>query len=178
MIFLMIGRIVKTIGGRYRNLAKGGFLMRKCCTILLLSLVLLSAAMMPVLAARPVERIHARHVVNRTALVIIAAQKAARTGHEYLGLGRSVAHQRFARQLFREGFYFRAIIHSLRARTLAVNVIRRNKAELIKEATLDKIESSYAQKSPPDQELDQQVEKDTEKDDSAVDINIDVDIDI
>lgn len=152
--------------------------MKKYSAILLLSLVLLSAAIMPVLAARPMERIHARQVIKRSALVIIAAQKAARTGHEYAGLGKSVAHQKFARRLFREGFYFRAITHSLRARTIAVNVIRRNKAEVIKEATLDKIEKIYAQKCPPDKELDREVENDAEKDEPAVDINIDVDIDI
>jgi hypothetical protein len=133
---------------------------------------------MPVLAInRPLERKDARHIINRTALVIIAAQKEARSGQVYAGLGGAVAHQRYARELFRKGFYLWAINHSLRGRVLAVQVIRRNKGAEINEATLDKVEKFYIKKLPPDKELDRQIAKDAGQDDAAVDVNIEEDID-
>lgn len=150
--------------------------MRKSYIALFLSLVFLAISIMPVFAGRPLERNHARHVFRRTALVIVTAQKAAREGKQYVGLGKSIAHQRFARQLYKEGFYFRAVTHSLRARTIAIQVIRRNKAELIKEATLDKIENIYYQKMPPNEHLDRQVAQNSDKDESAVDIDIEIEI--
>lgn len=150
--------------------------MRKFLVCCWLGMVLLSLSVMPAFARTPHIRADARHVINRSAVVIVAAQQAAKFGHQYLGLGKAVAHQRFARMLFRNGYYFRALTHSLRARALATEVIRLNKTAMMEETTLDQVEQKYTSKLPPDQDLDQQVEKNTEKDNTAADIDIGVDL--
>jgi len=148
--------------------------MRKYVICFWLSMALLSLSVIPVSAAAPLVRTDARHVISRSAVVIAAAQKAAKLGNQYMGLGKAVAHQRFARILFRNGYYFRAIAHSLRARALAVEVIRLNKAAIVEEAALDQKEQNYTPKLPSDKDLDQKVEKDLGKDDAAADIGVDL----
>jgi hypothetical protein len=74
------------------------------------------------------ERSKAREVLRVTADYLIRAQRAARLGHYHFGLGKAYAHQEEARRLYRDGFYRRAIAHSLRARQIAQDVIDGNRA--------------------------------------------------
>ena len=122
-------------------------------------------------------RNHARHAIERTAVVLVAAQKAARAGHKYDGLARAVAHQLFAREMYARERYHEAIHHSLRARALAVDVIRANGAKLLKEANLDALEKNYANESPPGEELDLKIVALLGQDKMAVFVRIELDID-
>ncbi|MGE5582244.1 MAG: hypothetical protein ACM3X9_06870 [Bacillota bacterium] len=103
--------------------------------------------------------VEARHVIGRTAAVIMAARRSAAQGDRYEGLGLALAHQVLARELYRHGNYPEAIFHSLRARILAARVIQLNKNDLLNEALYDRMEAKYAQSMPPDQELDQQLKQ-------------------
>jgi hypothetical protein len=124
------------------------------------------------------EKIHSRQGIHRTAVVIIAAQNAARTEHRYAGLARAVAHQRYARRLYQEGLYVRAIHQSLRARRLVIVVLKFNRAETVEEAAYNRIEAGYMTNSPPDNNLDQEMAGETiGKDEEAVSVHIDLDID-
>ena len=148
--------------------------------LLICSLILsfiLALGIPATLAAQPgpVQK-HARYVIHRTAVVLVAAQKAALKGGDYAGLGRAVAHQNHARKLFRDGFYVDAIYHSLRARAIAADVITRNKADLVAEARLDTLESRYAKKSPPDQDLDLAIKVKIDDDHTAAKLQIELDI--
>ncbi len=79
-------------------------------------------------AVRHADKVHARRVIRRTAYVILAAQKQVREGKNYTGdLARSIAHQRFARKLFFQGEFLRAMHQSRRARQFAILAIQANK---------------------------------------------------
>jgi hypothetical protein len=79
-------------------------------------------------AARKADKIHARRVIRRTAIVIRHAQTCLQQNKNYTGdLARSVAHQRFARRLYFQGKYLRAMHQSRRARQLALLSIHANK---------------------------------------------------
>ncbi|MGE5550979.1 MAG: hypothetical protein ACM3ZC_10690 [Bacteroidota bacterium] len=123
-------------------------------------------------------RFHARHVIRRTAAVVMAAQKAARRGGKYFGLARTVGHQLYARKQYARGSYLDAIYHSLRARTLAVQVIKLNGAALVREAALDRTEKNYAAKMPAEKDLDQKLEgEDLGTDENAAGILVETELD-
>ena len=50
------------------------------------------------------RRTNARHVISRSAVVIAAAQKAAKLGNQYMGLGKAVAIKDLP------GYYFEMVI--------------------------------------------------------------------
>lgn len=102
---------------------------------------------------RKKERDDARYVINRTASVISRAQRSTKIGHFYNGIARSIAHQNKARELYRAGRYRDAIFHSLRARKLAMNVIRGNRDNWAGYSR-DEREERYARMSPKDKDLD------------------------
>lgn len=79
-------------------------------------------------AAHHADKMHAKRVLRRTAIVIRHAQTCVRDNKNYTGdLAKSIAHQRFARKLYFEGKYLRAMHQSRRARQLAVLAIQANK---------------------------------------------------
>lgn len=79
-------------------------------------------------AAHRADKLHAKRVLRRTAIVIRHAQTCVRDNKNYTGdLAKSVAHQRFARKLYFEGKYLRAMHQSRRARQLAILSIKANK---------------------------------------------------
>lgn len=130
------------------------------------------------LAAGNKQRNHAKHAINRTAVVLIDAQKCAVAGGKYAGLGRAVGQQMIARDLFRQGHYQQAIQHTLRSRTLAVKIIKLNNRKMIREAKFDRIEKKYMKKTP--KEISDTNDKAKSKDISdadAVKVKVDVDID-
>lgn len=73
----------------------------------------------------------AHQVLRRTAEYLIQAQHNSRKYHgNYHGLGRAIAHQNRARQLYFEGWYDRAIAHSIQARRIAIGIIRQNRGRI------------------------------------------------
>lgn len=79
-------------------------------------------------AARQADKVHARRVIRRTAIVIRHAHTLVKENKNYTGdLARSIAHQRFARKLYFEGRYLRAMHQSRRGRQLALLSIKANK---------------------------------------------------
>lgn len=78
--------------------------------------------------AQPGKRLLARRAIRKTATVIIYTQKQVKENKVYTGnLARAVRHQRYARFLFRQGKYGRAVHHTRRARRLAFLAIQANK---------------------------------------------------
>jgi hypothetical protein len=113
--------------------------------------------------AQPLERLRAARFLNRTSVVLLAAQKQLQAGKIYTGdLARAVAHQRFARKLFFTRRFIQAIYHSRRARMLAFNVIRINRGVLQKDYDFNAQEAEYSKSAPSDKELDQQVGNDSD----------------
>ena len=78
--------------------------------------------------APQLSKAEAASVINRSAAIIRTAQRFAVEGEKYQGMGLSVGHQLYARQLYFQGDYPNAGFHSLRARELAGRVISLNKA--------------------------------------------------
>lgn len=149
--------------------------MKRIIILLVLTVILvLNSA--PMSAHFNPEKNQARHVIQRTAAVLVAAQKAAAREEKYFGLARAVTHQMHARELYRQGFYADAIYHSLRGRELAALVIRENRGEFVRESVLDRMELKYKNSSPSDDQLDVKIQYLKITDDSAMKIKIDLDI--
>lgn len=122
------------------------------------------------------EREDARYIINRTASVISRAQRAARIGHYYDGFARSIAHQHKARELFQARHHREAIFHSLRARRLAMQVIRGNRENWSGYAWDDR-EERYGHMAPNDRDLDVQVDwSKVGNDDAAVRIRFNLNV--
>jgi hypothetical protein len=113
------------------------------------------------------EREDARYIINRTASVILRAQRTARINRYYAGFARAVAHQNKARELFLARRYREAIFHSLQARRLAMLVIRGNR-ENWPGYSRDEREERYVRMAPSDRDLDIQVDWSKVGNDDAV----------
>lgn len=132
--------------------------------------------------ASPALRVKSKRVIRRTAIVLLAAQNDLKTGKVYTGnFARAIAHQRFARNLWRKGMYLRAIHHSRRARVLAFSVINANKGVMKGDYNFDKEEQGLAKGAPADDQLDKDLEKESPgfstKDEDFINIVVD-DIDL
>lgn len=114
-------------------------------------------------AVRHAEKMHAKRVIRRTAIVIRHAQTCVQQNKNYTGdLARSVAHQRFARKLYFQGNYMRAMHQSRRARQLAILSIKANKGtEPAGSANEKEDEDIMDQEKVADTDLDAEVEKDS-----------------
>jgi hypothetical protein len=75
----------------------------------------------------PGGRVRANQVIHETDNYLRRAQKAARFGPYRYGLGKALAHQEEARNLYFEGQYQRSIAHSLHARKIAQDIIEENR---------------------------------------------------
>ena len=72
----------------------------------------------------------ARAMIKKTAVVILYAHEKVKENKVYTGdLARAVKHQRFAKQLYVQGRYLRAMDHTRRARLLAFRAIKANKGQ-------------------------------------------------
>ncbi|MCA6364885.1 MAG: hypothetical protein IM638_17775 [Bacteroidetes bacterium] len=113
-------------------------------------------------AARRAEKVHARRVIRRTAAVILVAQKKVKENKVYTGnLARSIAHQRYARRLYLQGRYLRAMHHSRRARQLAILAIKANNGTETADMTYNKEDEEIMNAEPvSDKELDDELDKD------------------
>jgi hypothetical protein len=116
-----------------------------------------------------VKRRTSRRILIRTRLVIIHAQKTAKEGKEYKGLGNCLRHQRIARRLHIRRRYFFSVLHSLRARKLAVLIIHNNKGTLIKETNLTREEERLLKNSPGDEALDKELDEKYKNEAPAID---------
>lgn len=116
-----------------------------------------------------VRRRRSVRVLIRTRLVIIHAQKTAKLGKKYLGLGSCLRHQRIARRLHFRKRYLLSALHSLRSRKLAVGIIKNNKGTLIKEADFTKEEERLLKNSPGDEALDKELDEKYKKEIPPID---------
>lgn len=114
-------------------------------------------------AVRHAEKMHAKRVIRRTAIVIRHAQTCVQQNKNYTGdLARSIAHQRYARKLYFQGNYMRAMHQSRRARQLAILSIKANKGtEPAGSANEKEDEDIMNQEKVADTDLDAEVEKDS-----------------
>ncbi len=110
---------------------------------------------------QPGQRIAARKCIRRTAVVLVHAQKKLKENKVYTGnMVKAVRHQRYARFLFRQGKFVRAIHQSRRARQLAFLVIQANKGTVSKDMELTQEEKPA--NAPSDDELEKELPADTE----------------
>jgi len=154
-------------------------LLRSFVSVLFLLLVLGSTDVLAAnrvetqLKKRPevelVKRRTSRRILIRTRLVIIHAQKTAKEGKEYKGLGNCLRHQRIARRLHIRRRYVLSALHSLRARKLAVIIINNNKGALIKETSLTREEERLLKNSPGDKALDKELDEKYKNDAPPID---------
>ena len=110
------------------------------------------------------DKVHARRVIRRTAVIILEAQKDVRDGKVYTGdLARAVAHQRFARRLYLNGEFLRAMRQSRRARWFAMQAIKANKPSDNISDNYDPEDQKIMNQSPAssDADLDNDLQKDS-----------------
>jgi len=147
--------------------------MKKIFAMFLMVAILISCTGVAVLAKDVTTlpaHAKAKLVLTKSRNTIIKAQELAKKGGIYTGLGKAVAHQQRARELFRAGWYERAILHARRAKVLAKEVIKANRQE-IKDDDDDQLEIKIAIVS--DAELDADIKIIVDKD--AIKIVIDLD---
>jgi hypothetical protein len=111
-------------------------------------------------AVRKADKVHARRVIRRTAYVIVHAQKKVKENKNYTGdLARAIAHQRYARKLYFQGKFLRAMHQSRRARHFAILAIQANKGTETADMKLDPEDEGVMNDSPAsDAELDKELE--------------------
>ncbi len=112
-----------------------------------------------VLSADSLSKVEAANLINRSAAIIRTAQRFATEGKKYDGLGITIGHQLYAKQLYNQGNYSHAGFHSLRARGLAAQVISLNKNSIINEALYNRNEEKLLRSSPSGQELDRRLKE-------------------
>ena len=101
-----------------------------------------------------VEKHHARKVIHRTAVVVFHAHKQVKKGKNYTGdLAKSIAHQRYAKKLYVQGKYLRAIHQSRLARLFAIKAIKANNGNEIEECKFSKEEGDLFKDGPTEAEL-------------------------
>ncbi len=146
--------------------------MKKMSFLLMVSLLIIACSR--IAWGAPIET-DAFNIVNRSAKIISDAQKAAQRLQYFNGLGLVVTEQREARKAYESGAYQDAIFYSLRARALAITLIKTAQAYLSQEdETLDPVESAYAAKSPAAKDIDDKFKKKLlSRDKDAVTLRVD-----
>jgi hypothetical protein len=100
----------------------------------------------------------ARNFLNHSNNVIMKAKGAVEVGQVYTGdVVKAVHHQKFARELFKQGEYNKAIYHSYRARQLAFAAIRANKAKVTDDMQVTPSEKPLLQGMPDNKTIDSSV---------------------
>ena len=154
--------------------------MKKLTYLILMGIVLLLIGLPVTFGGAPqLGKSEAGNIINRSAAIIRTAQRFAAEGKKYDGLGLSLGHQLYARQLYAQGDYANAGFHSLRARGLAAQVISLNKSSIINEALYNRNEERLVRSSPSGQELDRRLRgaKVTVPSDQGA-VNADVDLEV
>ena len=128
-----------------------------------------------------IKKEQAKRVIRKTAVVIRVAHRRVKEGHIYTGnLAKAIAHQKFARKLYREGKYFRAIHQSRRAKFLAMLAIKANKGTETAEMGYSKEDDEVMKGGPSDDMLDKELNEEmpgqTMKDEDVIGTDPDVDL--
>lgn len=132
-------------------------------------------------ASPQVKKVHAKRVIRRTAVVIMVAHKKVKEGKVYTGnLAKAIAHQKFARKLYRNGKFYRAIHQSRRAKHLAILAIKANKGAETADMRYSKEDEDAMKGGPTDENLDSELEKEMPgepmKDEEVIGSDPDVDL--
>lgn len=128
-----------------------------------------------------VKKEHAKRVIRRTAVVILVAHKKVKEGKVYTGnLARAIAHQKFARKLYRNGKFYRAIHQARRARHLAIMAIKANKGAETADMRYSKEDEDNLRGGPTDENLDAELAKEMpgepNKDEDVIGSEPDIDL--
>jgi len=109
----------------------------------------------------PALRIKSKRMVRRTAIVLVAAHNNLKQGKVYTGnFAKAVRHQRYARFLWRRGFYLRAIHQSRVARVFALSVIKANKGVTQASYDFDKEEKGLLKNAPSETQMETEMNGD------------------
>jgi hypothetical protein len=131
---------------------------RKKAALLVLCMLTLAASNA---SAIRVSRDASKTLLDRTNMVLLAAQAELKAGQVYTGnLAKAIAHQRYATELWVQGNFTDAIYHSRRARILALSVINLNNGVVKADYDFNKEEQRYIRQTPHDEQLDKVLEKD------------------
>lgn len=127
------------------------------------------------------NRMMARHMIKKTAVVMGIAYKQVREHKVYTGdLARAVGHQRFAKFLFHKGEYLRAMHQTRWARHLAVKAIIANNGREPAQAALSAEEQSLTAKGPSEEQLTKELTasmpSEPMKDEALINGKLDADI--
>jgi hypothetical protein len=121
--------------------------------------------------------------VNKTYLLLKHAKAVVKEGKVYTGkLAKAIAHQTYAKTLWKKKMYLKAVYQSKFARILAIGAIKANKKPVPKDLDFSKEElTPIDPETPPsDADLEQEVQKempDFEYDDTvqvSLEINLEV----
>ena len=128
-----------------------------------------------------VKKEQTKRVIRRTTVVILVAHKKVKEGKVYTGnLAKAIAHQKFARKLYRNGKFFRAIHHSRRARHLAILAIKANKGAESNDMRYSKEDEESMKGGPTDADLDAELAKEmpgeSMKDEDVIGSDPDIDL--
>lgn len=111
----------------------------------------------------------ARNFINHTNNVIMKAKGAVEVGQVYTGdVVKAVHHQKYAREMFKQGKFNSAIFHSFRARQLAIAAIKANKAKVTDDMQVTPSEKPLLKDVPNDKNLDGEVKIPANADDKSV----------
>ena len=131
---------------------------------------------------KPGEKIVAHRVLVKTSFVIHHAYKKVKENKVYTGnLARAVRHQKYARMLYRQGKFFRAMHQSRRARYFAILAIQANKGDETADMKYSKEDEAQMSKGAPsdadlDKEADAALPNDSNKDEDMMAADPDVDV--
>src|ERR1051326_7502922 len=106
------------------------------------------------------EKMAAHRVLVKSAFVIHHAYKKVKENKVYTGnLAKAIAHQKYARKLYREGKYLRAMHQSRRARWFAALASEANKGTVSEDMKFSKEdEEKMSKNAQSDEELDKEVQ--------------------
>ena len=132
--------------------------------------------------SKPGQKIIAHRVLVKTAFVIHHAYKKVKENKVYTGnLARAMRHQKYARMLYRQGKYVRAMHQSRRARYFALLAIKANKGEETDDMKFSKEDEASMNKNKPsdadlDKEVDEAMKNEPNKDEDVMNAEPDVDL--
>jgi len=153
---------------------------RRSMVYLVASMVLLTLSG-SVFAGPDEDRVAARYMIKRTARVIRVAHRQVNEHKVYTGdLSKAVAHQKFARQLFQNAEYTRAMNQTKVARRFAVRAITANKGVVPQEGNFTSGELSMTKNGPSDEQLSRELHAampaEPMQDDAVIKLGADIDV--
>jgi hypothetical protein len=101
--------------------------------------------------------------VNKTYLLLKHAKTVVKEGKVYTGkLAKAVAHQTYAKKLWKNKMYLKATYHSKLARILAIGAIKANKKPIPKDLDFadEELTPIDPETPPTDADLEKEVQKD------------------